>query len=90
MSLLNTKTRVVLATLAVLSAVFLSPWLTLILMGLLAFGFRAWEVLLIGLSVDLLWLPAGDLLDPLPIGTLIALALVWGLEPLRSQYLMSQ
>jgi hypothetical protein len=56
-------------------------------MAILAVRFRAWEVLAVGALVDLLWLPAG--LTPLPLFTLAALILVWGLEPLRNEFLLS-
>jgi len=54
-------------------------------MGLLAFRYPAWEVLFIGLLTDFLWMPG--LFSQLPIFTLAALVLVWGLEPLRKEFL---
>ncbi len=78
--------RTLLATLGVLSAIFAPSWVTIICMGASAFRYPAWEVLFIGLLTDFLWLPPG-FLHPLPIFTISALVLVWGLEPLRKEFL---
>jgi hypothetical protein len=56
-------------------------------MGLLAFRFRAWEVMVLGMFIDFLWLPGGTFIAPLPLFTIAGLILVWGLEPLRSEFL---
>jgi len=80
--------RPTLAICGVLSAIFAPPWVTIICMGLLAFRYPASEVLFIGLLVDFLWMPAG-FLHPLPIFTIAGLILVWGLEPLRNEFLFS-
>ncbi|MEK7107049.1 MAG: hypothetical protein AAB899_02580 [Patescibacteria group bacterium] len=69
-------------------AIFAPPWVTILCMGLLAFRYPAWEVLFIGLLTDFLWMPPG-LSHPLPIFTISALILVWGLEPLRKEFLFS-
>ena len=80
--------RFTLAFFGILSAIFAPPWVTIICMGLLAFRYPAWEVLLIGLFTDFLWMPQG-FLHPLPIFTIAGLILVWGLEPLRKEFLFS-
>lgn len=80
--------RPLLAIGAILGAIFFPPWVTIICMGLSAFRYPAWEVLFIGLLTDFLWLPPG-FLHPLPIFTISALVLVWGLEPLRKEFLFS-
>lgn len=72
---------------AFLSAVFALPWITFLALVLLALRFRAWEVPVIGLAMDFLWLP-GSFMLPLPLFTLAALVIVWGLEPLRSELLV--
>jgi len=82
--------RVVLGLLGVFAAFFAPPYVPLIIMGILALVYAAWEALLLGLLVDLLWLPSGSLFDPLPVFTFAALILVWGLEPLRSEYLIER
>ena len=83
------KFRVALALLGVLGTIFAPPWVPLLIMGLLSLRFRAWEVLAIGLLMDFLWLPGGPLFHPLPLFTLASIVLVWGLEPVRSQFLIT-
>ena len=82
------KIRPLLALVGIFAAVFAPPWLTILCMGLLAFRYPAWEVLFIGLLTDFLWMPPG-FFSPLPIFTITALILVWGLEPLRKEFLFS-
>ena len=79
--------RVIIAVVGVLGALFAPPWLPLISMGILALRFRPWEVFAIGILVDFLWLP-GAFFYPLPLFTIAAIALVWGLEPLRKEILV--
>lgn len=83
----NRTIRIGLAAVGVFGAIFLPPWIPLGAMTLLAIRFRAWEVLGIGLLIDFLWLPAG-LLFPLPLFTLAGIIIVWGLEPLRAEFLI--
>lgn len=78
--------RTALAIVGLLGAIFAPPWVTILCMGLLAFRYPSWEVLFIGLLTDFLWIPTG-VFHPLPIFTLSALILVWGLEPLRKEFL---
>lgn len=80
--------RPALALTGFLAVIFAPPWLTILCMGLLAFRYPAWEILFIGLLTDFLWMPQG-FLSPLPIFTITALILVWGLEPLRKEFLFS-
>ena len=80
----NNSIRVVLGAVGFLGALFASPFLPLIAMILLTLRFRAWEVLLLGLVMDFLWLP-GLFLYPVPLFTVGALILLWGLEPLRNE-----
>ena len=79
--------RMAVFVLGVSGALFASPWLPLLCMGFLALRFRPWEVLVIGILVDFLWLP-GIFFFPVPLFTIAALALVWGLEPLRNEILV--
>jgi len=80
--------RALLAAGGVFAAIFGPPWLTILCMGLLAFRYPAGEVLFIGLLTDFLWMPPG-FLSPLPVFTITALILVWGLEPLRKEFLFN-
>lgn len=79
--------RFLIAALGFFGALFAPPWVPLLMMGILAFRYAAWEALAIGLLVDLLWLPSGSLMHSLPLFTLAGLLLVWGLEPIRREFL---
>lgn len=90
--------RPTLAAIGILGAIFAPPWLTLICMALLAFRYPALEVLFMGVLMDFLWLPSAvhwenftfwSSFFSLPLFTLAALALLWGLEPLRKELLVS-
>jgi hypothetical protein len=88
--LVLSKVRPALAVLGFFSAVFFSPLIPLAVMILLAFRYAAWEVLVLGLFVDLLWFTpdsTGGLFGVLPLFTCIGIVLVWSLEPLRSEFL---
>jgi hypothetical protein len=80
--------RVVLATAGFISILFAPWWVPFACMVLLSLRFRAWEVLLIGLCMDLIWLPTGTFFSPIPLFLLGALIMVWALEPLRSRFLL--
>lgn len=83
--------RIAFALLALLSAFFAPPYLTLILMAVLSLRYAAWEVILIGFLVDCLWFtPVGaeNFLGFVPLFTAAGLFLVWGLEPLRKEFLV--
>ena len=81
------RIRWFLSALGFSGAVLAPAWVPLVAMVLLALRYSAWEILGIGLLVDLLWRAAGVSFAHLPLFTLIALILVWGLEPLRSEFL---
>lgn len=87
--LFRNKSRIALFLLGVLGAIFAPSWVPLLAMGLLAFRYRATEVFAIGIFMDFLWLPVGGFFGPLPLFTIAALVLVWGLEPLRREFLIS-
>lgn len=71
------------------AGVLLGPWWLPIAAGImLSLRWRAWEVLFLGLGMDLLWLPGASLFAHVPLYTLGALMLVWGLEPLRRRLLV--
>lgn len=84
--------RATLCALGVLAALFGVPWLALVFMIVLALRFASWEALIIGLMVDLLWYGTGTLggfgpiaVVPFPFFTILAIAIVWLLEPLRNE-----
>ena len=77
--------RLILCALAIFSAVFISPYVTLALIVALSFFFRAWEVPVIGLLVDFMWMPASGYF--IPLCTVVAIVLVWIFEPVRNQFL---
>ncbi len=76
--------RITLAAIGFFSAILLSPWVTGVAMLALAFLWRAWEVLFLGLCIDLLWSPVGHI----PIFTIGAILIVWVLEPIRKEFLV--
>lgn len=79
--------RPILAVLGFFSAIFISPWLTIACMVALSIRYRALEVLVLGLMVDFLWLPYDTVIYSLPLTTIFSIILVWGLEPLRLEFM---
>jgi hypothetical protein len=55
-------------------------------MVLLSLRFAAWEVPLIGLYMDFLWLPGGHFM--MPYFLIFGIAVVWLASPLRRQLLL--
>jgi len=86
MSYLNL--RVLLSIIGFLGAIFAPPWVPLLVMAFLAMRYPAWEALVLGFIVDMLWLPSG-FFGSIPLFTIAAFVLVWGLEPLRKELLVS-
>jgi hypothetical protein len=85
------KLRIALALVCLLGAVFLPWWVPLISAVLLNLRFRAWETILAGMFMDLYWMPSPisfSTLDSIPLATIVAILLVFGLEPLRRQLLI--
>ncbi|OGG45661.1 hypothetical protein A2673_03855 [Candidatus Kaiserbacteria bacterium RIFCSPHIGHO2_01_FULL_50_13] len=76
--------RYLLVSMCVIGVVIFPPWVPLVLMGVLALFFRSWEVILIGLFADLVWL-SGGVAEAWPLFTIFGLVLAWGLEPLRNE-----
>jgi hypothetical protein len=68
----------------------LPSWVVLVCIVLLSIRYRAWEVILMGACMDLVWLPAGTLVHTPPLFTIASIVIVWGFEPLRAQFLMSE
>lgn len=89
LSLLTHNARLIFAVFGIIGAFFAPPWVPLVIMLILAIRYPAWEAILIGLLVDLLWLPA-TAFTALPLFTIAGLALVWGFEPLRREFLVGK
>ena len=70
------------------SVIFAPWWVPAIFALALCLRFRAWEVILAGMFMDLYWMPAYIGLHSLPVATIVAILLVFGLEPLRRQLLI--
>lgn len=81
----ETKIRFVVGGIGVLGAFFLPWWVPLVCMVALALRYPAWEVLVIGLLMDLLWLPGQGF--ELPVFLITGIVLVWICAPLRQQFL---
>lgn len=79
--------RIFISALGFVSAFLAPPWVTFICIVLLALRWRAAEAIVIGLIVDLMWLPAGSFFETVPLFTLSSILLVWVLEPLRLEFL---
>lgn len=79
--------RSILTIVGALGAVFFSPWVTAVCIVALAIRYRSVEAIALGALLDFLWLPHDTLLTMFPLCTIVALAIVWGFEPLRMEYL---
>lgn len=81
--------RLVLVLIGFVSALVAPPWVPAICIVLLALRYRAWEAIILGLLIDLTWLPAvsDTPLSTLPLFTISSIFAVWAFEPLRSQFL---
>ncbi|MBL8158557.1 hypothetical protein JNK62_03420 [bacterium] len=83
--------RIFLGIIMFTSAVFAPWWVPLIAAVILSLRFRAWEVILAGMFMDLYWMPAYvsfASFDSIPFATVVAAVLVFGLEPIRKQLLV--
>jgi len=70
------------------SVLFAPIWVPLIGAGALAIRFRAWEILVLGALVDLLYVPPEGIFGiPIP-ATIITFFLLMGFEPLRKKILV--
>ncbi len=78
------KTRIVIALFGFTSAIFLPWWVPAIVILTLACIWRSWEAILLGLFVDLLWLPTHEF----PFFAIGAIVAVWILEPIRKEFLV--
>lgn len=91
LSLLNNNARVLLGFALLLGVLYAPPFVVAGIALMLSLRWRAWEVIVAGVFMDFLWSPAvlsHISWDSIPFSTVIAMALVFGLEPLRRQLLL--
>ncbi len=79
--------RVAVGVVGFVSAIMGAPWLTALCIVLLAIRYPAWEAVVLGFMIDLVWLPAELSVYTLPYFTIASIVIVWMLEPLRMQFL---
>ena len=82
-----TAIRITIAAIGFIGAIFWPWWIPAICIVLLAIRWRAWEAIVLGLFMDLLWLSPGSGIHGLPLFTIGAIAVVWAFEPLRTEFL---
>lgn len=83
---LTASARVVLAIVGFWGALFAPPWVPVLCIVLLSLRFSAPEAIVLGFMMDMLWLPSLGL-SSLPLFTIASIIIVWGLEPLRHEFL---
>jgi hypothetical protein len=81
--------RIALDTIGLIGAVALPFWVPLASILILSLRWRAWEVIVIGFLMDLLWVPPGSFFHLRYLFTTVAIVTVWALEPLRKEFLVS-
>lgn len=81
--------RITLACVGFWSAFAGMPVITALCMFLLSVRYAAGEVLLLGMLVDILWLPPGSIIAHPPLFTLYGCIIVWAFAPLRARMLFS-
>ncbi|MFA7309969.1 MAG: hypothetical protein WC050_03630 [Candidatus Paceibacterota bacterium] len=79
--------RITIALIGFCGALIGHWWIPVICMLVLAFRYRAWEIILLGLSIDFMWEPAAGIAASFPYFTIGAIVVVWAFEPIRSQFL---
>jgi len=79
--------RIIIALFGFASAFLGYWWIALIAILVLSLRFRAWEVILIGLLDDFMWVPSSVHGSAIPYMTLAAIAIVWIFEPMRREFL---
>lgn len=93
LSLLNNNARVLLGCALLVAVLYAPPVVVAAIALALSLRWRAWEVIVAGVFMDFLWSPAVLSLtswDTIPLATPIAIALVFGFEPLRRQLLLGK
>jgi hypothetical protein len=79
--------RIAIAFIGYIGAIWLPWYVPAICIFLLALRFRAWEAIVLGVFMDLLWLPPDSIFHGIPLFTIGAIVVVWAFEPLRSEFL---
>jgi hypothetical protein len=87
---MQNSVRVVIALFGIISVFILPWWVGVACIVLLALRYQAWEAIVIGALIDLTWLPSNPTAHALPVFAILAIIIVWGFEPLRAQFLLSQ
>ena len=83
----ETLVRTLLVLVGCIGMLFAPWWVPLTCMILLSLRFAAWEVPLMGLLMDFLWLPSGAHFM-FPLFAIFGIVLVWCTSPLRKQLLL--
>lgn len=81
--------RALLVLVSLVSVFFAPWWITALCALILAVRWRSWEVIVLGVFVDALWLPHSFFYG-FPVATFLAIVAVWVLEPLRNELLVDQ
>lgn len=85
-----TTARALIATIGFVGILTGPWWLPAISMILLSVRWRAPEIVLLGLLMDLAWQGSGTLTTSWhtwPLFTLLSITLLWSLEPIRQRFL---
>lgn len=82
--------RILFSIVTLFSALFMPVWVFVFLSLGLSVRYRAWEVVGIAFIVDCVYLSAGGIFNIPFFATCIAVILVWGLEPLRNQFVFRE
>ncbi len=78
--------RVLLGGIGFWGALFAPPWVPVLCIVLLSLRTSAPEAIILGFMMDMLWLPTVGF-SSLPLFTIASIIIVWGLEPLRHEFL---
>lgn len=82
----RTSLRMIVALVALVATIYGAAGIVLVSIIAGTVIFASWEIVLIALLFDLTWTPALSL-HSLPWYTLLSLALLWGTEPVRREFL---
>ena len=78
--------RALIGTVGFLGVMIAPPWVPMLCIVLLSLRFSAVEAVLLGFLMDMMWLPE-VFPHGLPLYTIASIIIVWGLEPLRLEFL---
>lgn len=82
----GTSARVIIGVVGFWGALFAPSWVPILCIVLLSLRWSAPECVVLGFLVDMLWLP-GMMPVSFPLFTIASIIIVWGLEPLRHEFL---